>query len=186
MPAAQPDEIALAAKEVTADANVARVDAPLGPAAEYMPIESRRVCAKGPGHLGSLVRFLIRFLDFVLILAAILLCLTMVFSLKISLLGRLGGINHISRAFFLSLLFVVLILPWQKFFGPMVKGAIYTPAELARWLDWYKDPASGLLGMVLYYLRFTGYWVLVMLVGILSQVRSGRWARATLRRLEII
>jgi hypothetical protein len=183
------DEIAKAAKTVVADANAARVDTPLGRAAEYMQMETGQVCAKKckhPGWLASLVRSLIRLSDFVLILAAALFCLTMMFSLKISLLGRLGGINHISRAFFLSMLFAVLVLPWQKFFGSAVKGVIYTPDELVRWVNWYRDPASGVLGMVLFYLRFTGYWVLVMLIGILSQVRSGRWAKATLRRLEII
>lgn len=183
------DEIAKAAKTVVADSNAARVDTPLGQAAEYRQMEGGQVCAeksRHPSWLMLVVRLLIRLSGFVLILAAILYCLTMMFSLKISLLGRLGGINHISRAFFLSLLFVVLLLPWQKLFGSAVKGAIYTPAELVRWFNWYKDLASGVLGMVLYYLRFTGYWALVMLIGILSQVRSGRWAKATLRRLEII
>lgn len=177
-------EITGAAKIVAGDANLDSGTTP--PRRPRRPMATGPLLAKEPGHLDSLARFLIRFLDFVLILAAILFCLTTLFSLKISLLGRLGGINHISRAFFLSLLFVVLILPWQKFFGATVKGAIYTPAELAGWVNWYEDPASGVLGMVLYYLRFTGYWLLVMLVGILSQIRSGRWARATLRRLEII
>ncbi|MHC4616125.1 MAG: hypothetical protein ACYTEQ_00070 [Planctomycetota bacterium] len=128
----------------------------------------------------------IRFLDFVLILAAVLYCLTMLLCIKVSLLGRLGGINHISRAFFLSLAFLVLILPWQKFFGSAVKGAIYTPHELETWLNWCRTEATGIFAAVLYYLRFTGYWLLVMLLLILSQVRSVRWAKATLRRLEII
>ncbi|MHC4622997.1 MAG: hypothetical protein ACYS4W_03750 [Planctomycetota bacterium] len=139
----------------------------------------------------SAIRFkhmawLIRFLDFVLILAGTLYCLTMLFSIKVSLLGRLGGINHISRAFFLSLTFLVLLLPWQRFFGSAVKGAVYTPSELAAWLDWCRTEASGVFAAILYYLRFTGYWLLVMLLLILSQIRSARWAKATLRRLEII
>ncbi|MHC4334065.1 MAG: hypothetical protein ACYSUP_08720 [Planctomycetota bacterium] len=187
--AVEPDEITQAAREVTNEVNQPRGDTPLGRAAEYMKMEGEPACRTKFGYgakSGYLARPLIRFFDFVLILAAILYCLAMLFCLKISLLGRLGGINHISRAFFLSLLFVVLLLPWQKFFGSAVKGVIYTPDELVRWLNWYRDPASGVLGMVLYYLRFTGYWLVVMLIGILSQIRSGRWAKATLRRLEII
>jgi hypothetical protein len=39
---------------------------------------------------------------------------------------------------------------------------------------------------ILHYLRFTGYWVVVMLVLLLSQTRSARWTNAMLRRLEII
>ena len=57
-------------------------------------------------------------------------CLSLLFSLKVSLMGRLGGINHISRAFFLSLAMFVLVLPWQKFFSGVVAGVIFTPDEL--------------------------------------------------------
>ena len=126
----------------------------------------------------------IRFFNFLLIPVSILYCLTMLFSLKVSLLGRLGGINHISRAFFLSLAFVVLLLPWQKFFGGVVAGAMYSPEEL---LSSYTDSQSkGIFSIAFYYLRFTGYWVLVVLLLMLSQMRSFRWAKTILRRLEII
>jgi hypothetical protein len=128
--------------------------------------------------------WLIRFLNFVLIPTAVLYCLTMLFTLKVSLLGRLGGINHICRAFFLSLVMVVLLLPWQRFFAGIVVGAIYTPAELVRWYT--VETTGGIFGIIFYYLRFTGYWLLVLLLVIFSQLRSMRWAKAILRRLEII
>lgn len=128
--------------------------------------------------------WLIRFVDFVLILAAILYCLTMLFSLKVSLLGRLGGINHISRAFFLSLVFLVLLLPWQRFFAGIVAGAIYTPCELVRWYT--VETTGSIFGIIFYYLRFTGYWLVVLVLLIFSQLRSSRWAKAILRRLEVI
>lgn len=132
-------------------------------------------------HLAGLIRFF----NFVLILTAILYCLTMLFILKVSLLGRLGGINHICRAFFLSLIFAVLIMPWQKLFPDLVLfGATFTPAELkgacAKAAD-YK-----LLLTIGHYLRFTGFWLLVLLFLIFSQLRSGRWSKAILRRLEVI
>ena len=187
--AVQPDEIAEAAREVTAEANQPGADEPLGRAAERMTIEGdtwKYAYRTKSADLAWLMRSLIRLLDFVLILAAILYCLTILFSLKISLLGRLGGINHISRAFFLSLAFVVLLLPWQKLFGPVVKGAIYTPGELISWLNWHKCSSSGMLVAVVHYLRFTGYWVVVLLLAVFAQARSSRWAKATLRRLEII
>ena len=127
---------------------------------------------------------LIRISDFVLIPAAVLYCLTMLFSLKISLLARLGGINHISRAFFISLIMVVLLLPWQRLFGDVLFGAIYAPKELLT------SRACGqgckILGSAFYYFRFTGLWLLVMLLLIFSQIRSARWAKAILRRLEVI
>jgi len=127
---------------------------------------------------------LIRFFNFVLILTAVLYCLTMLFSLKVSLLGRLGGINHIARAFFLSLVFVVLVLPWQRFFAGVVIGAMYTPDELLSRCTAAKD--YHIFDTTLHYLRFTGYWLLVLLLLIFSQLSSGRWAKAILRRLEVI
>jgi hypothetical protein len=127
--------------------------------------------------------WVIRIANAVLILTASLYCLSMLFSLKISMLGRLGGINHISRAFFLSLLMLILLLPWQRIFGSVVPGAIFTPEELAKWSS--AEPGD-ILDRVIYYLRFSGYWLLILLLLILSQIRSIRWGKAILRRLEII
>ena len=127
--------------------------------------------------------WLIRLCNFVLILTATLYCLTMLLSIKISLIGRLGGINHICRAFFLSLVLLILILPWQEFFGSIVKGVIFTPHELNRWCASEADSAFHTIAR---YLRFTVYWLIVVLLLILSQIRSGRWTKAILRRLEVI
>ena len=127
--------------------------------------------------------WVIRVANAVLILTATLYCLSMLFSLKVSMLGRLGGINHISRAFFLSLLMLILLLPWQRIFGSMVPGAIFTPEELVQWSC---RQTGDVLDKVIYYLRFSGYWLLILLLLILSQIRSVRWGKAILRRLEII
>ena len=127
---------------------------------------------------------LIRFFDFVLILAAVIYCLTILFSLEISLLGRLGGINHISRAFFISLIMVVVLLPWQRFFGGVLAGAIYTPKELLT--SCARGEGCRIFGTALYYLRFTVLPLLAILLLILSQIRSGRWAKAVLRRFDVI
>lgn len=129
------------------------------------------------------VNWVIRLCNFVLILAGIVYCLTMLFSIKISLIGRLGGINHICRAFFLSLVMLVLLLPWQNFFDSIVMGAIYTPDELARRCT---AESTGIFSTIFYYLRFTGLWVLVVLLLVFSQLRSSRWTKAILRRLEVI
>jgi len=126
----------------------------------------------------------IRLVNAVLILTASLYCLTLLFSLKVSLHGRLGGINHISRAFFLSLLMLVLLLPWQKVFGNVVTGAVYTAAELTQWHA--AEKTDDLFHTILYYARFSGYGALILLLLVLSQYRSLCWAKAILRRLEII
>ena len=129
------------------------------------------------------IAWLIRLVNAVFVLSATLYCLTLLFGLKVSMHGRLGGINHISRAFFLSLILLVLLLPWQSLFGRFVTGAVYTPDELAQWCS---KEAEGMFDLVFYYLRFSGFGALILLLLIFSQIRSIRWAKAILRRLEII
>jgi len=125
----------------------------------------------------------IRIVNTVLVLTGALYCLTILLALKISLVGRLGGINHICRAFFLSLIMLFLLLPWQRVFGGVVLGAIYTPCELVKWCS---AESSNIFCIVLRYLRFTGYWLVILLLLIFSQLRSGRWTKTILRRLEVI
>jgi len=125
----------------------------------------------------------IRVANAILVLAGLLYCLTILLSLKISLVGRLGGMNHISRAFFLSLVMLILLLPWQRVFGGVVLGAIYSPCELVKWSS---AETPGTFDIILYYLRFSGYWLLILLLLIFSQLRSSRWTKSILRRLEVI
>jgi hypothetical protein len=169
-------QIEQAAKEVTAE-----VPAPPEPAAAE-PAPSKA----GPRFTIDYqsAALLIRFLDFVLIIAAALYCLTLLGCLALSLLGRLGGMNHISRAFFLSLLFAVLLLPWHRFFGSAAVGAIYTAKELLPAVT-EAGPETA-FDSLLYYLRFVVYWLIVVLILMAAQVRSIRWSKAILRRLEVI
>jgi hypothetical protein len=172
-PTGQTEEIQQAAKQVTAE--------PGQPATTETKL--KKILTLSSIKIKHLT-WLIRVVDWLLILTAVLYCLTLLFALKISLLSRLGGINHISRAFFLAIIFAVLLLPWQKFFGGIIAGAMYTPAEM---LDAYAAAeARELLGTILYYLRFTGYWIIVLLVLIFAQFRSIRWTKAILRRLEVV
>jgi hypothetical protein len=127
--------------------------------------------------------WIIRILNFILIPVAMLYCLTILFGLKVSMLGRLGGINHIARAFFLSLLMVVFLLPWQLIFENIFTGFIYTPENL---LSAFTTDKPDIISTSIYYLRFTGLWLLVLLFLIFTQIRSARWANAMLRRLEVI
>jgi len=78
---------------------------------------------------------------------------------------------------------VFLLVPWQKTVGRTLVGAIYTPEEL---LNWYLVKSDSIFKIVLYYLRFTGYWLLILLLLFLAQIRSSRWTKAVLKRLEIM
>jgi hypothetical protein len=118
----------------------------------------------------------------VLVVAAVLLAASIFFGLMVSLVGRLGGLNHISRAFILSLIAVALLIPWQVV-GLNIPGVTWTPDELAGWLS-ARD--ANIWNTVIFYLRFTGYWLAIVLLLLLSQARSTRWSKSILRRLEII
>ena len=173
---AEPNEVAVEEIAPIMLANQTTVPSPNEPGA---PAEKEFLFGVTFEH----VVWIIRFVDAVLILVVVLYCLTMMFSLKVSMLGRLGGINHITRAFFLSLIALILVLPWQLIFANVVMGAIFTSGEMMRW---HAAKTGEMLDMILYYLRFCGYMVLVLLLLILAQIRSARWAKAILRRLEII
>jgi hypothetical protein len=118
----------------------------------------------------------------ILIVAAVLLAASVFFALMVSLVGRLGGLNHISRAFVLSMIAVVLLVPWQLL-GLNVLGVTWTPEELVGWLP-SKD--ASLSNTIIFYLRFTAYWAAIALLLLLAQARSTRWSKSILRRLEII
>ncbi len=125
----------------------------------------------------------IRVVNAILLMSGVFYCLTILMAMKISLVGRLGGINHICRAFFLSLLMLLLLLPWQRIFAGVGIGSIYTPSELAKWTSAGTD---NIFDIVLLYLRFSGFWLSILLLLICSQLRSGRWTKTILRRLEVI
>ena len=126
----------------------------------------------------------IKICNFILVIAATLYSLTLLMCIKISLCGRLGGISHISKAFFASLFALVILLPWQALLPGVVVGAIYTPAELFT-------PAAcpavpGVVAEVIYYLRFSVMWLIVLLLIISSWSRSRKWSRTILKRLGIL
>jgi hypothetical protein len=164
-------DIKKAAKQAVADTNQ--------PAKAEQQQQAKHWFTPRPKH----IRALVSIVNFILIPAACLYCLTMLFALKVSMIGRLGGINHIARAFFLSLIFFVLLLPWQVLFAPMFKGVMFTACELQSACN---VADKGIVHTTLLYSRFTGYWLIALLLLLCAQIRSMRWARATLKRLEVV
>lgn len=130
------------------------------------------------------VGLFIRICNFVLILSAFIYFLALLISLKISLIGRLGGINHITRAVFISIFAIAFLFPWQVLFNGVAAGAIYTPDELFNCLS--RCSGTSVVQKTCMYLRFSGLWILTVLLFLFAQIRTVRWARTMLRRLGII
>ena len=122
--------------------------------------------------------------NFIIIVSVILYCLSLLMCLKISLAGRLGGINHITRAFFISLFLLVIITPWQVILPKVLIGTIWLPGELLCG-GWDKADSS-IFWKIMLYLRFCGLWFVAVWLLLWTQIRSGKWSRATLRRLGML
>lgn len=119
----------------------------------------------------------VRVANALLVFAATIYALTMFCTMTISL----GSQNHICRAFYLSLVLLLALLPWQIAFGSMGLGVIYTPDELAKRCT---AETSAEWGATLLYLRFTGYWILAAILLLLAQLRSFRWRRTVIGKLD--
>jgi len=104
--------------------------------------------------------------------------------LKISLTGRLGGMNHITRAFFVSLFLLVVLVPWQRVMPGVLIGSVWLPGELLCG-GWAKADGSVFCN-VMFYLRFCGLCFVALWFLLWAQIRSSKWARATLRRLGVV
>ncbi|MEN8126758.1 MAG: hypothetical protein ABFR90_03025 [Planctomycetota bacterium] len=122
--------------------------------------------------------------NFIILVAVILYCLSLLMCLKISLAGRLGGINHITRAFFISLFLLVFLTPWQVVLPKVLIGAAWLPAELLCG-GWEKAEGS-IFWKIMLYLRFCGLPLITVWLLLWAQIRSGKWARASLRRLGMV
>jgi hypothetical protein len=120
----------------------------------------------------------------ILILGAFIYCLMMLTSVQISIAGRLGGINHICRAFFMSLVLVIFLLPWQEIFPRMVIGTIFSWQELISSCETIRTGDT--LDHFVFYSRFCTMWAIVLILLVSTQIRSMRWSKAILRRLEVI
>lgn len=187
------DRIRARAKEATkelAPTETPAVEAPIADATAGASEEDTETRAEESADPGKFllkcyhVACVIRACNFILIVSATLYSLILLISLKISLIGRLGGINHISRAFFLSLFVLVILLPWQRCFPGMIVGTLFMPGEL--FCGWNITADTSIIENISYHLRFIGMWLLVLLLLIGAQRRSIKWSTATLKRLGIL
>jgi hypothetical protein len=120
--------------------------------------------------------------------AGMLLVLTMLTAVQLSLVGRTGGVAGFIGGFFWSLLLLVFLIPWQQVTGSTLAcGALYNLGELIDWtrpIIWDAKDAT-LLTKVLYYDRFIGYPVFILLLSLVVQMKFIRgWRRASLSIMQ--
>ncbi|HSV27215.1 MAG TPA: hypothetical protein VLH60_04910, partial [Sedimentisphaerales bacterium] len=75
-------------------------------------------------------------------------------------------------------------LPWQRYFGGVIAGAVFTPTELMDACT--RVSKRNTLETIFFYTRYVALPLAVVFMMIVAQIRSGRWAKATLRRLGVM
>lgn len=131
----------------------------------------------------QIVAAVIKVCNFALLLFSVMYCLSLLMIIKISLCGSLGGLEHISRAFFSSLFLVIIIIPWQLYLDGCLVGIVYAPCELFKGVCSEKGPSE--IAEILYYLRFCGLWLLGLITLCVANSRAGKWFRIAQKRLGI-
>ncbi|MEN6384682.1 MAG: hypothetical protein ABFD79_05750 [Phycisphaerales bacterium] len=128
--------------------------------------------------------WMIRICNYLLIVSSVIYAMSLLFGLMISLVGRLGGISHVTKAFFVSLLFIVVLIPWPTFFKGIIFGTIFRPAELLS--SWLAYPEMSNFERCYMYFRFVAMGVISILLLLWAQLKSMRWSKNTLKRLGIV
>jgi hypothetical protein len=181
-PAVDTEKIRAAAQAVAAEAKTAEIKvAPADPNAKT-PRPLPAIFSYKPRC--QAVSLVLKISNFIFVLTATMYCLTLLMGLKISLTGRLGGISHISRAFFISLFALVVALPWQVLLPGVIMGTIFTPYELL--CQWHNTVQNSNFWLAMCYLRFAGLWLAAVALFTWAQLRSAKWSRFTLRRLGLV
>jgi hypothetical protein len=127
------------------------------------------------------VTLVVNITNTILIFSSVIYSFVIFCGLGASLGGHLGGLGHITRACFYSLIVLVLLLPWQYVFRCTDFGVVYTPRELTMW---HVTNITDIFGKVLLYLRFTAYPVFVFILLVLTQLKSLLWSKAVTRKLD--
>jgi len=171
------EKIEKTSQELTADANVE-------PNEPNAPAPAKAIIIPPIKIKFSQLSWVIKPCNFLVIVCSVMYSLSLLFAMKVSLVGRLGGIKHITKAVFISFWIMVLILPWQLLFKNVICGAIYTQSELL--VAWQNFDKANITATAIMFLRFTGLWLIVVILLFWAQLKSMRWSKNTLKRLGII
>jgi len=124
---------------------------------------------------------MLHFVNVILVFASVLYVLVILLCISASFGGGLGGLSQISRSFITAMVMFVLLFPWQNIFGSSLIGVVYSPNELYQW---HLADMNSTFSIVLLFLRFTGYWILVMLLLMKVQIHSWLWSKAIFPKLK--
>ena len=108
--------------------------------------------------------------------------LALLVAVKVSLVGRLGGVAMLVSAFFWSLVLLAILVPWQYAFAESpFSGALFNYDDLYRFTREVKSSWGavdvGMLILVFYHVRFLAYPILAVLIWLLVAMKFRRGCR---------
>jgi len=131
-------------------------------------------------HLQCWARSVIVFCYVTIIVSAVIYCLSLWMGLNLALVGRLCGLANCSKAFFLSLIFLVFTVPWPQMLNWEIPGVLFTYERL---LEAYSTIHSeeDYFQRMLYYSQFVALWVVAFML-LLAAQRTSSQAGKQVRR----
>lgn len=124
---------------------------------------------------------LIKLCNFTTFFSLILYTFSLVLSVKITLVGRLGSVASITGGMFLAMIATVMFMPWQlAFSGSGLYGAMFMPYEFASAAAGFDKLST--VEAWMHYARYAGLWICVVLFLIMAQGRSMFWAARCSKR----
>lgn len=130
-------------------------------------------CTDGYKTWYHVFRWLLPATMFLAMISGALLLLTLMFTVKLSLLARTPGVEGYLSSFFWAMLLWVLLIPWQQMMdGRFLYGATFTLEELirqTRTIFW--EGNDTIVESLTYYLRFMFYPILALVIALYVQCR---------------
>ena len=121
---------------------------------------------------------------FVAVVSAGLLMLTLMFAVKVSLIGGVGATAGFLGAFFWSLILLAILVPWQQTIGSaLASGATFNMSQLLSRVWGVRvglggeEATAGFLRQGIYYARFLAYPIVTLLVQVLVLLKFARGVR---------
>jgi len=136
----------------------------------------------------TVLRWTLPATKFIALVAALLLSFSILLGLKLSLIGRLGGVPGFVSSFFWSLVLFAILVPWRQILqSSLASGALFNLGELIEAMEtvktsWGAEPPSRFQQAV-YYTRFGAYPIAALLVWLVVQAKFGRGLKRIMARL---
>jgi hypothetical protein len=126
----------------------------------------------------EILRWTLPATKFLALVVGTLLVLTLLFAVKLALIGRTGGVAAFISAFFWSLILWVVLVPWQQIYSTsMAGGALYNLTDLVNGTASLYDKQHTGADVWLYYGRFLIYPLLALALLARVQMKFARGLR---------